>query len=242
MSITTLKLSEGKLESILKFGGSCTGKYGDDEVRVFMDSSVGCGLGCAHCWVADVAPKWDPGAMSKLDSKAAAVVGDRPCRLKFMGQGDPFANPKILLDRVNQFQEVSHVSLSTIMPKEVWPGDLKFKPDRIYISLVDPDPTVRSKYTKVPFEHALNLAYNLMMPRDVRIHYTPTADQDLARAVEIFKQYKLPIRLIRQHKQDGSPADVDVLEFAEKLVDEGVKVSVAISAGTSNNTACGMFG
>lgn len=251
MIITSSKTIENGLEAIIKHNISCCGTK-DGIARVFLDSSVGCGLGCSHCWIKDTKLEMvDP---YELDKKILKSLGDKTYNLKLMGQGDALLVAQQVINRLNNsYYSITNknkpvsLSLSTIFPgrgSEHKSALLNFA-DRVYLSVIDPYMPHRSK--QAPAALNLNTAINIIKRCDteLRLHFTPTREnatfEKLKMLRDICLEAKAPLRLIRHHTTDGV-SSVDTLHIAEQMVDMGVPTTVAISAGIGNNTACGMFG
>ena len=244
--IFTKKITINKLEAILKFGVSCCG-HKDDVVRVFLDTSVGCGLGCDYCWVADTKAEVSDEDEKLLDETVLKLIGKKQYNLKLMGQGDPLAFPSRWLNRLENYKGFNSLSISSIFPNKSNSGDqykLLELAGKVYVSVIDPDLKHRAKM--VP--SALNIETATEISKryaDTYLHFTPTISNTehdgVKKLAELALKVDCPIRLIRYHaKHNGNK--VDTLEIAEQLADFGVAVSVSISAGVKNNTACGMFG
>jgi hypothetical protein len=124
---------------------------------------------------------------------------------------------------------------------------LMMKADKLYLSVVDPDPETRKRIipAAMPLKETLrtirgNRRYNIN-----KLHFTPTfsnsSDEKLLLLKELYEEFGYPFRLIRQHTKCNI-ARVDTVKVAEQMVDLGIETEVCISAGVGNETACGMFG
>ena len=120
--IATEKVFNGDLEAIIKYGVSCTGIQ-DHLIRVFLDTSVGCGLGCSYCWVKD--KKIEPSDPYALDFGIIERMRGKHVnyKLKLMGQGDALLLPEYTINRLNNtYYSITNpkkpisLSLSTIFP------------------------------------------------------------------------------------------------------------------------------
>lgn len=253
--MTTKKFKVGELEAVIKYGFSGSGNY-DGVLRVFLDSTIGCGLGCNHCWIKDVSPKISESSERELDEIVLKEVGDRPYKLKLMGQGDALLYPEFVINRLNRsYYHIANrnkpqsLSVSTIFPevKRISKEQDRLIDlcDKVYISVIDPDEKERRAQAK----SALNIDDAVRSARRAKnrvfLHFTPTFENSTPEKLEelkgIFLRTKAPLRLIRHHSVDDSPVK-DPVEVAEQLVDMGVSAMVCVSAGVKEKTACGMFG
>ena len=261
MDIRTEKIKVGELEAVLKYGISAKGVR-DEYVRVFLDTSIGCGLGCDYCWVAKKKSVFDEEAELELDKLILEKIGQfKPYGIKLMGQGEPLLYPERVMKRlINSYlspfrggTQPQSIVLSTIFPKKTYRDNwenmrkLMTKADRLYLSVVDPDPETRKRIVPaaLPLREALRIISGNRHSGTNKLHFTPTFSnssyEKLLLLKELYEEFGYPFRLIRQHTKSNI-AGVDTVKIAEQMVDLGIETEVCISAGVSSQTACGMFG
>jgi hypothetical protein len=261
MDIRTEKIKVGELEAVLKYGISAKGVR-DEYVRVFLDTSIGCGLGCDYCWVAKKKIVFDGKAERDLDELILSKLRwNTKYGLKLMGQGEPLLYPERVMRRFSEtylspfgeHPKPESISGSTIFPEKTYRDNwgnmrkLMMKADKLYLSVVDPDPETRKRIVPaaMPLREALKLISGNRHCGTSKLHFTPTlsnsSHEKLLLLKELYREFGYPFRLIRQHTKNNT-AEVDTVKVAEQMVDLGIETEVCISAGVGNETACGMFG
>ncbi len=230
---------------------------------ICVSSQAGCRIGCSFCMTGKQGFHGHLDAADIINQVLSIEESGLITNIVYMGMGEPLDNLGPVLDSMDILTSESGMQMSprriTLSTIGMLPAIEKFLDKsscRLAVSLHSPFAEERAKI--VPAERAhpvsrvieLLRGYKFERQRRVSFEYIVFGGVNHstghARAIaQLIKGLRCRINLIRFHPVPGvdlsPPREEDILEFRDRLEEQGVKTTIRRSRGMDIQAACGML-